>query len=277
MGSKRKVHVGQVFGGLTVVSELPVYVRPNGKTQGRWLCLCECGKESEVPTANLNSGNTQSCGCRRGKAPNNVDLVGQEFGSLTVISRAESRRQYGTVMGYWLCQCRCSNVVEITTSALTQGQRTTCGCRIDRPKGGYKRTHGHSNKNSAAYRTWTSMWRRCRHRERYNDRGIVVDPRWESFENFLADMGERPDGMTLDRIDNDGPYSPGNCRWATGKTQSNNRSNNRHITFDGRTQTVAEWAREVGLSGQCLYNRVVLYKWPLERALFEKPQSRKAS
>lgn len=101
------------------------------------------------------------------------------------------------------------------------------------------------------------MLTRCRDdRPRYGGRGITVDPRWERFENFLADMGERPEGYTLDRIDNDGPYSPENCRWATYVAQSNNRSNNRWLTYDGRTQTVSEWAREVGVSRQRIDQRL---------------------
>ncbi|WP_280186032.1 MULTISPECIES: hypothetical protein [Nocardia] len=112
-------------------------------------------------------------------------------------------------------------------------------------------------------------------RPRYGGRGITIDPRWDSFENFLADMGERPAGTTLDRIDNDGPYSPDNCRWASNLTQGNNRANNRHITYRGRTQTIAEWAREVGLPRGVVYNRIMLLKWPVDRALTEPVQRRR--
>ncbi|UGT65344.1 hypothetical protein LTT66_18415 [Nocardia gipuzkoensis] len=112
-------------------------------------------------------------------------------------------------------------------------------------------------------------------RPRYGGRGIAVDPRWEKFEDFLADMGERPDGTTLDRIDNDGPYTPQNCRWAGNLTQGNNRSNNRRVTHLGRTQTIAEWAREVGLPRGVVYNRIVLMKWPVGRALTEPVQRRR--
>jgi hypothetical protein len=136
--------------------------------------------------------------------------------------------------------------------------------------------HGHNMANSPTYVSWQSMLRRVRGQHGYADRGITVDPRWQSFENFLADMGERPAGATIDRIDNDGPYAPDNCRWASNDIQFNNKTNSRHITYDGRTQTVAQWAREVGLSRGVLYNRIFLLRWDLKRAL-ETPVSSAAS
>jgi hypothetical protein len=127
--------------------------------------------------------------------------------------------------------------------------------------------HGHNMLNSPTYVSWQSMLRRVKGKRRYADRGVTVDPRWQSFENFLADMGERPEGTTIDRINNNGPYEPGNCRWASKDVQDNNRSTSRHVTYDGRTQTIAQWAREVGLSRGVLYNRIVLYGWDMKTAL----------
>jgi hypothetical protein len=131
-------------------------------------------------------------------------------------------------------------------------------------------THGYAK--TPTWHAWTHMRARCRNKNardyaRYGGRGITVDPRWESFENFLADMGERPDGHSLDRIDNNGNYAPGNCRWAKEITQQNNKRSNRHLTFDGREQTVAEWARELGIKPvDKLYRR--LYRgWSIEQAL----------
>ncbi len=111
------------------------------------------------------------------------------------------------------------------------------------------------------------MRERCGKKHGYADRSIAIDPRWHRFENFLADMGERPPGMTLDRIDNDGPYAPHNCRWADPKQQGNNRRNNRWVTYDGRTQTIAQWAREIGISKGALYNRIIIFGWPLDKAM----------
>lgn len=119
--------------------------------------------------------------------------------------------------------------------------------------------------------SWLAAKKRCQdvtahNYARYGGRGITFDPRWNDFDAFFADMGERPAGTSLDRIDNDGPYSPENCRWATPKEQGNNRANNRRLTHDGRTQTFAQWAREVGISRGVLYNRIDL-GWDAARAL----------
>lgn len=100
----------------------------------------------------------------------------------------------------------------------------------------------------------------------YGGRGIQVCQEWHQFENFYRDMGDPPKGLTLDREDNDGPYCKDNCRWATRRAQANNRRSNKLITFSGKTQTQAEWERELGLKPGRIYDR--LYKgWSLERAL----------
>lgn len=91
---------------------------------------------------------------------------------------------------------------------------------------------------------------------RYGGRGIVVCERWHTFDNFLSDMGERPEGMTLGRIDNDGDYIPVNCRWEDARTQSNNRRSSRTITVSGRTLSIAQWARELGTSRQTIRYRL---------------------
>lgn len=109
---------------------------------------------------------------------------------------------------------------------------------------------------------------------RYGGRGIKVCARWSVFEHFLADMGERPVGKTLDRIDNDGNYEPENCRWATAEEQMNNCSINSHIDFAGRRQTVSQWAREIGICERALRYRINA-GWPLERALGGRERKRR--
>lgn len=121
-----------------------------------------------------------------------------------------------------------------------------------------KRRAKHGKHKTKTYSVWRSMKNRCKPdgHERYGQRGIRVCDRWQSFENFLEDMGEQPAGMTLDRIDNDGDYTPENCQWATRKQQSNNTSSNRMVTIKGETKTLAEWARHVGISYAAMKNRL---------------------
>ena len=122
------------------------------------------------------------------------------------------------------------------------------------------------------------VWR-CRDKRNpyYGGAGVTVDPRWESFGNFLADMGERPPGTTLDRIDNTAGYAPGNCRWADRSTQNNNRPGiNRMVTLEGRTQTLTQWAAEVGLSEAVVFNRVRL-GWSEEKTLTTAVDSTQSS
>ncbi len=132
--------------------------------------------------------------------------------------------------------------------------------------------HGHGRRSSQTriWRAWKSMLQRCeapnnRGYSRYGGRGISVCERWHDFSNFLADMGERPEGLTLDRINNDGNYEPGNCRWATIKEQSRNKSTNRFIEFNGERRCLTEWAEVLGIKTGTLQAR--LKKWPIEQAL----------
>lgn len=126
-----------------------------------------------------------------------------------------------------------------------------------------KTRHGHcaNGRPSPTYASWESMWARCTSEthpvfHRYGGRGIVPCERWRSFEAFLADMGERPAGTTLDRIDNNKGYSPGNCRWATAAEQAANKRNNIRITIAGVTRIAAEWARERGLDRFTVFKRI---------------------
>jgi hypothetical protein len=133
----------------------------------------------------------------------------------------------------------------------------------------FVKSHGFTD--SPTYRSWTSMYTRCNNSKAvqfkyYGGKGIKICARWRRFENFLADMGIRPQGTSLDRIDNTKDYEPSNCRWASRSEQSRNRSMNVKLTYMGRTQIVSEWADEIGLSVGVL--RFRLKKgWTVERAL----------
>lgn len=122
------------------------------------------------------------------------------------------------------------------------------------------------------YSTWGSMKARCSNPKnprfkRYGGRGIKVCDRWNSFENFFSDMGARPEGMTLERINNDGNYEPTNYRWATRKEQLQNTSRIRHLTYNGQTLSLADWARKIGINANTLTMRLNAYGWTVEKAL----------
>lgn len=125
------------------------------------------------------------------------------------------------------------------------------------------------------YNTWGCMKARCLNPKnsryhRYGGRGIKVCERWMSFENFYADMGPRPDGASLDRIDNDGHYEPGNCKWIPSRDQSKKTCRIRYLTKNGETHSLAEWARRLGVRGSVISMRLNQYGWSVERALTKR-------
>lgn len=157
-----------------------------------------------------------------------LDISGQTFGSLTVTGRSERISAAGAL---WECVCQCGGTTVTTGTKLRSGYTRSCGCLKREVCIELRTTHGRANK-SPTYRSWKEMRQRCMNPNSdkfhwYGGRGIAVCPQWESFEQFLADMGERPAGMTLDRINNDGPYSPENCRWATQLEQTRKQEKNK--------------------------------------------------
>lgn len=129
---------------------------------------------------------------------------------------------------------------------------------------------------SKIYGVWANMKERCdnsnyRTYKDYGGRGIGYHPNWKSFKGFCDDMlQDYKEGLTLDRINNNGNYEPSNCQWITNQEQQNNRRNNHNITWKGKTQTLVQWARELGLKETTLSARIVDYKWPLEKAMVSK-------
>ena len=126
--------------------------------------------------------------------------------------------------------------------------------------------HGEATRKAltSTYKVWRYMRDRVARDPDYAH--VTIDPRWDEYANFLSDMGEQPAGMTLDRVDPRGNYEPGNCRWASMKTQQRNRTNNKHLTYGGATRTVAEWAEVVGLKAKTLYTRLQA-GWTVEDTL----------
>ena len=143
------------------------------------------------------------------------DLSGNKYGLWTVLEKVLNK----TNRWRYICKCDCGTIRIVQPSDLKSGQSSRCDrCRAT--------THGQSNTNT--YRIWQGMIYRCsnpnlRIYKYYGGRGITVCERWHEFENFLQDMGERPKGLSIDRINNDGNYEPGNCRWATTSEQASNQ------------------------------------------------------
>lgn len=191
--------------------------------------------------------------------------VGVRFGRLTILAIGKPP---GTYVYTAVCRCDCgTGPLKVRIQALVSGHTIGCGCA----RGAHLRTHGLSR--HPLYNVWIHMIKRCSDPknaafQNYGGRGIRVCERWSKFENFFADMERayRP-GLTIDREDNDGDYEPSNCRWANDVQQSENRRVAISLTFDGRTQSLKAWAKELSFNYSTLRNRVQLYGWPAERAL----------
>jgi hypothetical protein len=180
-----------------------------------------------------------------------LDLSGLRVGSLTVTGPCErSRSPRGTSLVFWTCLCDCGKIVKRRSSLLMRSVEMSCGCQTGDKISRTHRRHGMSR--SRTYAIWCDMRMRCftpSHPKyfRWGGRGITVCNRWATFENFLADMGERPPGHSIERIDNDGPYSPENCRWATYVEQARNTRRTIFLTHAGETLPLTEWSERSGI------------------------------
>lgn len=180
--------------------------------------------------------------------PGFKDLTGQTFGRLTVLSYAGKARAGGK--NRWFAACACGAVSEAASTHLISGRTRSCGCLNTELRSQRKATPRMGG--TPEYMAWRDMWRRCTDQEHksyhlYKDR--TPPPEWLSFEVFFAELGPRPGpGFSLDRIENDKPYGPGNCRWATNNVQSRNRSDNVWVTTpDGRRVVLKDAIKLVGV------------------------------
>lgn len=191
------------------------------------------------------------------------DLIGKTYNRLTIVSFHSVKKG----RTHFLCKCSCGNTTIVNLSKLNYGSTKSCGC--------IKANSNvrHRLRQSREYMIWAGMKSRCSDVNHsgykyYGARGVTVCPRWNNFVEFFSDMGTCPTGHTLDRINNDGNYEPGNCRWATLKEQANNKRNNRLLTYNGITKTLPQWCDELKLSRATITNRL-FNGWSVERSLTE--------
>ena len=267
---RRSIKVGDKFGRLTALS----FCERRG-SHYYWCVKCDCGEERIVLHSALTGGHTKSCGClnremsgqrlKRFKDTFSIN-AGDRFGKLVAMSLHERR---GRNKAYWSFQCDCGNVTVAAMSEVKYGKTQSCGCLRIEISGNINRSHSMSK--SSEYHSWCSINGRCANLmdkayPQYGGRGITVCERWRKFEAFYADMGPRPVGTSIDRINNDGPYSPENCRWASRTQQARNTRRNINVTLDGKIVCLKEASQILGLPYGTVSARV-RRGWTPERAL----------
>lgn len=263
--SKKIDLTGQRVGKLIVVKEAG-RDKHGGVT---WLCQCDCGNTRIVSNGCLKRKVTTSCGCSNWYIQIK-DITGNRYGRLVVlrfIKTDEKRRSL------WECQCDCGKTVIVQKNNLTSGNTKSCGCLSS----SLKTTHNKSK--SRLYSVWHGMKQRClnpnvEEYKNYGGRGIKICPEWMDFETFYqwaisnGFIESSPKGQnTIDRIDVNGNYEPLNCRFVNMSVQSNNTRRNKLLTYQGRTQTISQWANEIGINRRTLEARIVDYHWSVEKAL----------
>lgn len=256
-------HLPQDLTGIRLGRLLVLSIATPSKTgRERWLCRCDCGKEITVQRCNLYC--QSGCGCQR-KSWNKEDLTGRRFGRLVVIGPTDHYVfASGRKVARWLCQCDCGNKSKAFAQCLKTGGTKSCGCGEQESR---ERPRKHGMTFTKEYKTWGQMKGRCNNPGHisykwYGAKGITVCDRWlESFDNFYADMGPCPSpDACIDRIDNSKGYSKDNCRWSNPQEQANNRSTNRHVIHEGKSYTVAELSRKLGMSYYHVYRQFGLSK-----------------
>jgi hypothetical protein len=201
-----------------------------------------------------------------------IDLLGQRFGRLVAMEFIKGGNNLKRAS--WRCECDCGNIVIVIGYSLRSKHTKSCGCLQKERVSETHTTHGQLKGGLATktYHTWAGIIQRCNNpRDKsfkdYGGRGIKVCKRWLKFENFYADVGDVPDGMTIERINNNGDYEPENWRWATMLEQGSNKRNNVWIEYGGEIKTIAQWARSCGIRRDIIRHRIYNYGWSIEKAL----------
>lgn len=201
--------------------------------------------------------------------PNNRIKIsaGDVFGDWTVVNGSEEQSKYGHIKV--LCKCVCGVERYVGSSILKNGRSTGCGCSRLARFVTRKTKHGFAK--HVLYPVWNTMIQRCYNKKqncypKYGGRGIKVCERWHVFENWLADMGDRPEGFSIERKNNNGDYCQENCIWADQKTQCNNRTTSHFIEVDGISKTIQQWAEDYMIKPHTIMARIKR-GWPIETAI----------
>ena len=264
--------IGQTFTRLYVIkrTDKNTWKNPN---YPEYLCKCECGNEVVVQKRFLLNGHKKSCGCLQketrannsrkaagsGKTKKSIDITGKRFGRWTVLYKSTKTysQPNGTEYALWHCRCDCGTERDILSANLRDGKTKSCGCYLSDKMKGRPNNYKTGHSGTRLYKIWDGMKYRCFYKSSkiykyYGERGIRICDEWlgdEGFANFekWAIENGYSDGLSIDRINPNGNYEPSNCRWATATEQNNNKRNQRFITIDGETKTMAEWCDQYSL------------------------------
>lgn len=243
------------FGQLVVIGKSSVKNK-----HSMWECLCDCGKVIRARSYDLRYGLIKSCG-------HIENLIGNTYGRLTVIAYAgHFYNSAGNRQAFWFAECSCDKSILVKANDLKTGKVKSCGCL--RSDLGKVKTLTHGLTKHRLYSIYCSMLKRCYNPkatnfERYGGRGILVCKEWRNsfidFYKWSITSGYK-DTLQLDRINNEGPYSPENCRWVTIKEQARNKRNTKYIFFNGETLCISEWSDRLGIPKSTIHNRILAGK-----------------